>query len=107
MTPSDFFRRADRLVSSHRRDRDALICGATETSLAHAARIYSAVTGNSLTEREALTLLACVKLARIERDPKFNADHYDDLLGYVALAGTCHHQKQTSGGTPEATNDTE
>lgn len=97
MALTDFFRRAERVVLSHRCDRDKRPGGGDlETSLAHVARVYTALTGQPMTEHNALTFMQCVKLVRAERDPRFMEDHYVDLMGYTAMKGEAR-QKQQQG----------
>lgn len=98
MTPkilTDFFDRAKRIVTSHHEDRDKRQeGGGLESSWAHIARVYTALTGKPMTEREALTFMQVVKLVREERDPRFTEDHYDDLIGYTALKGVVRRNEQ-------------
>lgn len=98
---ADFFRRAERIVMSHRTDRDVKLPdsgGEVETSWAHIARTYNALTGQAMTEVDALTFMQCVKLVREQRDPHYTEDHFDDLIGYTAIKGVARHKAQMSPG---------
>lgn len=98
MTPkllTDFFSRAQRIVMSHHSDRDERReNGELESSWAHVARVYTALTGKPMTELDALTFMQCVKLVREQRDPRYTEDHFDDLIGYTALKGVARHKQQ-------------
>ena len=50
------------------------------------AGIYSEVTQSEFNEFDGYTFMVCLKLARMQAD-RFTADHYIDLINYVALMG--------------------
>lgn len=104
MKLTDFFQRAQQIVTGHHADRDVKREGGEyETQWAQTARVYTALTGQTMTEQNALVMMQCVKLVRAQRDPKFNADHYDDLMGYTALAGMAKfNQRGTASGASGA-----
>ena len=56
-----------------------------ERSIPHIVQIFNAITGHKLTPDEGWTFMQCVKLARMQRDPKSKEDHFLDLIGYTAL----------------------
>lgn len=56
-----------------------------ERSIPHIVQIFNAITGHKLTVDEGWTFMQCVKLARMQRDPKQREDHFLDLIGYTAL----------------------
>lgn len=64
-----------------------------ERSMHHAVRIYNAITGQEMTERQGWTFMQALKLARAERTKKFNADDFVDLIGYTALRGELQHRQ--------------
>lgn len=60
-----------------------------ERSMAACVRIYNAVTGQQMTERQGWMFMVALKLARsMKGAPK--ADTYIDMAAYAALLGECH-----------------
>lgn len=57
-----------------------------ERSMRHVVRIFEAVTGVRLTERQGWLFMVAVKLARSEQSPA-KVDHYVDLASFAALLG--------------------
>lgn len=57
-----------------------------ERSMAHAVKIFEAVTGIELTETQGWTFMLALKQARMMRG-KPHPDNYIDLAGYAALLG--------------------
>lgn len=75
-----------------------------ERSMPRIVRIYEAITGIALTEREGLLFMVALKLAREGRGAP-DADDYVDLANYAALAGEAALAavKESSTGDPATT----
>ena len=67
-----------------------------ERSMAHCVRVYNAITGQQMSEREGWLFMMALKLARAQKGaPK--ADTYIDMSAYGALLGECELQATGEG----------
>lgn len=57
-----------------------------ERSMPRIVRVFEAITGIRLTEREGWLFMVCLKLVRMQSG-KPDADHYLDAANYIALMG--------------------
>ena len=72
---------ARKVVSGHSTDRDK----GSERTFRDIARVFNALTGHNLTEKDADIFMVVVKLVRAYRNN--DPDNYVDAIGYMGMAG--------------------
>ncbi len=89
MKPHDFLKLAGNTLSERgaTRDKGAMVLGEYERSMPQIVKVFRALTGIDLTERQGWTFMVVLKLVREQRSETFQADNYVDLIGYAALLG--------------------
>jgi hypothetical protein len=85
VSPQEILRNATDAVEQRGEDYDS---DEGERSMAHTVRIYEAVTGIKLSERQGWLFIMAVKLARAQQSPR-KLDHYVDVAGFSSLLGEC------------------
>ena len=72
---------ADRIINGNAKDRDF----GHERSMPRIVKLYKELTGKEFTEHDGYMFMICLKLIRMQKNPKI-ADNYIDLAGYAQLA---------------------
>lgn len=87
LTPQNILVKAAQLVSQERGQTH----GDYRDQHAKCASLWSAYTGTQITPEDVAIMMVLLKISRA-RMGSFNRDHYDDMAGYVGIAGALRSQ---------------
>lgn len=87
LSPADFLVKAAQLVSGDRGHTH----GDYRDQHAKCAALWSAYLGVPVTPEDCAIMMVLLKISRC-RIGSYNRDHYDDMAGYVGIAGALRSQ---------------
>ena len=77
----NILKEAERIIKGNSSDTDF----GHERSMPKIVNLYKELTGKEFTEHDGYMFMICLKLIRMQKNPKI-ADNYIDLAGYTQLA---------------------